>query len=79
MNLELTDNQMVGIAYLISVPYVLWRMITRYGNSSLDGVIGTTPGFDALIYVGVAPAWMVLDILVTGIMKIVRRIKAKKG
>lgn len=79
MNLQLTTDEMIGLAYLISIPYVIWRMITRYNKTSLDGIIGTTPGFDTVIYVGAAPFWAVLDLIVTGIMMIIRRIKAEKG
>lgn len=78
MNLELTTATIVGLAYLISVPYVIWRMIKRYSKTSLDGVIGTTPGFDTIIFVGAAPFWMVVDLIITWVMMAIQYTKSKR-
>ena len=78
MNLELTQSTLIGISYLVAVPYVLWRMFARYSKTSLDGVIGTTPGFDTIIFVCIAPVWMVLDLIITWIMKIIEYRKSMK-
>lgn len=78
MNLELTTGTIVGLAYLISVPYVIWRIIKRYSKTSLDGVIGTTPGFDSVIFIAAAPFWMVVDLVITWVMMFIEYRKNKK-
>jgi hypothetical protein len=58
---------MIGISYLITVPYVIWRLIKRYDKTSLDGVIGPTPGFDGIMFILGAPFWTVIDLIVNTI------------
>lgn len=68
----------LGICYLISVPYVIWRMIKRYSKTSIDGVTGMTPGFDSLIFVSTAPFWMVVDLIATWVILFIEYRKNKK-
>lgn len=78
MNLELTTSTIVGLSYLISVPYVIWRIIKRYNKTSLDGVIGTTPGFDGIIFICGAPFWMIVDLIISWVMMVIEYRKSKK-
>lgn len=68
----------IGICYLISIPYVIWRIIKRYEKTSFDGVIGATPGFDFTIFITFAPFWMAADLIATWSIMIYDYIKLKK-
>ena len=50
------------LIWLVSITYVIHRMIGSNDKKSLDGVIGNTPGFDAIIFIWAAPFFMVVDL-----------------
>ncbi len=50
------------IFWLASIAYVIHRMIGSNDRKSLDGVIGITPGFDAIIFIWAAPFFMLVDL-----------------
>jgi len=51
-----------GIIWIVSIIYVITRMIGSNKKKSLDGVIGNTPGFDAIIFVWGAPFFALVDL-----------------
>jgi allophanate hydrolase subunit 1 len=53
------------VYHIVAVAYCMWRILKRYKKSSLDGVIGTSPGLDTLAVVFLAPLLMPLDLLIT--------------
>ena len=71
-------STIIGISYLISVPYVIWKLIKRNKKTSLDGVIGITPGFDGLVFIGTAPFWMLADLIATWVILFIEHRKSKK-
>lgn len=71
--MELNDNTIIGICYLISVPYVTWKLVKRLNQTSLDGVIGASTGWE-FFFLLAAPIWMALDLIITGIIKLKQRI-----
>ncbi|MEI6297065.1 MAG: hypothetical protein WCO84_05490 [bacterium] len=48
--------------WLLSIVYVIYKMIGSNDKKSLDGVIGNTPGFDAIIFIWGAPFFMLVDL-----------------
>jgi hypothetical protein len=58
---------LLGIIYVISSVYCLWRMLKRYNKSSLDGIIGISPAFDTFVIIMFAPLLMVVDLIITWI------------
>lgn len=51
-----------GIIWIVSIIYVITRMIESNKKKSLDGVIGNTPGFDAIVFVWGAPFFALVDL-----------------
>jgi hypothetical protein len=52
----------IGIIWVISIVYVIARMLKSNNKKSLDGVIGNTPGFDAVIFIWGAPFFALIDL-----------------
>jgi hypothetical protein len=51
------------IVWLVSITYIIYRMIGSNDKKSLDGVIGNTPGFDSIIFIWGAPFFTLVDLL----------------
>ena len=69
----------LGLVYVVSIAYCVWRLVKRYNKSSHDGVTGPTPGMDIFGIVFLAPILMVVDIITTWIIMIRRYYKNKYG
>jgi hypothetical protein len=57
------------IYYVLSVGYCMWRLFKRYQKSSLDGVIGVTPGLDLIVVIVLGPLLAIVDIIATWIIR----------
>ena len=57
-------KEYLAYIYVFSIAYCLYRLYKRYEKSSLDGVIGVTPGLDVLAVMALAPILMVADVTV---------------
>ena len=55
---------LLWIAYIICVLICVYKMHQWSSDQSLDGVIGVTPGFDAIIALLFAPVFVVVYITV---------------
>jgi hypothetical protein len=53
------------IIWIVSAIYCFVRLFKGYKKRSLDGVIGVTPGFDALIFLAGAPLFAIIDLGIT--------------
>ncbi len=60
----------IGIIWVISAIYCLVRLYKGYGNRSLDGVIGVTPGFDTIVFVIGAPFFASVDLAIRWYKKV---------
>ena len=66
---------LLWIAYIICVFICVYKMHQWSNDQSLDGVIGVTPGFDAIIALLFAPVFVVVYIAVKIIKIISLRLK----
>lgn len=57
------------VVYTLSLLYCIWRFKKRSDRTSLDGVIGTSPGLETVAAVILAPILAIGDLVVTGIKK----------
>lgn len=51
-----------SIIWVVSVVYVIIRLIISNTNKSHDGVTGNTPAFDAIIFICGAPFFALVDL-----------------
>lgn len=58
---------MFWIIYITSIAYCLWRVIKSYNRTSMDGVIGPSPGLDTIMLIVFAPVLAVVDVSLTWI------------
>lgn len=56
---------MFWIFYLLCATYCIIKLQKTYKNRSLDGVIGVSPGLDAIMVVMLSPVLAVIDISLT--------------
>ena len=68
---------MIWLIWVVSIIYCIWRFYKRYQHSSLDGVIGPTPGLDIIIVVAFAPLLAFVDLIVTGFKYIFGKINCR--
>ena len=52
----------LGTIWIISSIYIIYKMIKSNERKSLDGVHGTTPGFDAIVFICGAPFFALVDL-----------------
>lgn len=67
------------IGYLLSIVYCLWRAYASYKRTSLDGVIGPTPGLDMIVFILFAPVLALVDIVLTWYRLMQENHQAGKG
>lgn len=54
-----------GLVWVVSIIYNYIHLIPAYEKHSLDGVIGNTPGFDAVVFTVGAPLFASADLLIS--------------
>lgn len=57
--------QLLLIYYIISLIYCMFKILNRYKESSLDGVIGITPGLDTIVIVLLCMILFPIDLFLT--------------
>jgi hypothetical protein len=60
---------MIYVIYIFSMVYCLIKLYKRSTQTSLDGVIGTTPGLDMVMVLLLAPLLMIVDVSITWFRK----------
>lgn len=71
-------TMIIGLSYLVSIPYCIWKLIKRYKRVSLDGITGYTPGLDIITVIFAGPLFMVVDLIAIWIIMILDCQKNKK-
>jgi hypothetical protein len=59
-------NLLIGI-WIVSAVYCLYKLFKRSKNTSLDGVIGYSPGLEVVMVLLLGPLLAVIDISLTWI------------
>ena len=67
---EFLQQNWIFITYIVSITYCVWRFKKRYQKTSLDGVIGVTPGLDTIGLICIAPLLMLGDVIATAVQYI---------
>lgn len=62
--------------YPICLGYWAWRSMKRWSKSSLDGVIGASPGTDMIAAVFLAPILAPIDMGISVVQYLIRKIKS---
>jgi hypothetical protein len=69
---------MIYLIWILCAVYCVWRLTVRYKKSSIDGVIGASPGLDTLMVILLAPLLAIIDISLTWIRMVKDAEEAKR-
>jgi len=62
----MSENVIIGI-WILSAIYCLYKLYQRSKASSLDGVIGYTPGLEVIMVIIIGPLLAIIDMSLTWI------------